>query len=164
MLRDPEHKPRLRTEDMIVHRTKNNPKAATVVLLDMSGSMRYDGQYIDVKRMGLALEGLLRTEFPGDYLQFIEMASVAKPVAIADLPSLMPKPVTLYDPVVRLKADMSDERLTARDIPPHFTNIQQGLRLARQMLSLQDTPNRQIILITDGLPTAQLEGEMLYLL
>lgn len=164
MLRDPEHKPRLRTEDLIVHRTKNNPKAATVVLLDMSGSMRYDGQYIDVKRMGLALEGLLRTEFPGDYLQFIEMASVAKPVAIADLPSIMPKPVTIYDPVVRLKADLSDPDVSAEMLPPHFTNIQHALRLARTFLATRDAANKQIILITDGLPTAHFEENILYFL
>ena len=49
-------------------------------------------------------------------------------------------------------------------MPPHFTNLQHGLSLARQLLSNQDTPNRQIILITDGLPTAHFEGQMLYLL
>jgi uncharacterized protein with von Willebrand factor type A (vWA) domain len=76
----------------------------------------------------------------------------------------MPKPVTVYDPVVRLKADMSDPRVSEMLIPPHFTNIQHGLQLARQLLSVQDTPNRQVILITDGLPTAHFEGQMLYLL
>ena len=45
----------------------------------MSGSMRYDGLYIDVKRMGLALDGLIRREYPGDFLQFIEMYTFAKP-------------------------------------------------------------------------------------
>jgi uncharacterized protein with von Willebrand factor type A (vWA) domain len=130
----------------------------------MSGSMRYDGQYIDVKRMGLALEGLLRTEYPGDYLQFIEMASVAKPVATADLPSIMPKPVTIYDPVVRLKADMSDPEVSEAMLPPHFTNIQHALRLARTFLASRDAANKQIILITDGLPTAHFEENILYFL
>ena len=46
--------------------------------MDMSGSMRYDGQYINVKRMGLALEGLIRSEYPGDWLRFIEIYSFAK--------------------------------------------------------------------------------------
>src|SRR5262249_21241317 len=63
---------RLKSEDIVIHRTRNNPKCASVVLLDMSGSMRYDGQYVNVKRMGLALDGLIRTEYPGDYLQFVE--------------------------------------------------------------------------------------------
>ena len=49
-------------------------------------------------------------------------------------------------------------------VPAHFTNIQQGLQLARPLLAAQDTPNRQIILITDGLPTAHFEGKFLYLL
>ena len=49
-------------------------------------------------------------------------------------------------------------------MPPHFTNIQHGLQLARQFLAAQDTPNRQMILITDGLPTAHFEGKYLYLL
>ena len=76
----------------------------------------------------------------------------------------MPKPVTVYDPVVRLRADMSDERISELDIPPHFTNIQHALQLSRQFLTAQDTPNRQVILITDGLPTAHFEQEQIYLL
>jgi len=135
-----------------------------VVLLDMSGSMRYEGQYVNVKRMGLALDGLIKSEFPGDYLQFIEMYTFAKPRHVSEVAELMPKPVTLYDPVVQLYADMSNPDITEMDIPPHFTNIQHGLCLARKFLSAKDTPNRQVILITDGLPTAHFEGETLYLL
>ena len=155
---------RLETRDMEVYRTRKQPRCATVVLLDMSGSMRYDGQYIQVKRMGLALEGLIHTEFPGDYLQFIEMYSFAKPRHFSEVAELMPKPVTLFDPVVRLRADMSNPSITESQIPPHFTNIQHGLSLARRFLAAQDTPNRQVILITDGLPTAHFEGQQLYLL
>jgi uncharacterized protein with von Willebrand factor type A (vWA) domain len=153
-----------KAEDIQIHRTRNNPKCATVVLLDMSGSMRYDAQYVNVKRMGLALDGLIRKEYPGDFLQFIEMYTFAKPRRSAEVPYLMPKPVTLYDPVVHLKANMSDPKISELQVPPHFTNIQHGLQLARKYLSAQDTPNRQIALITDGLPTAHFEGEWLYLL
>jgi len=155
---------RMNSDDILIHRTRNTPKCATVVLLDMSGSMRYDGLYIDVKRMGLALEGLIRREYPGDYLQFIEMATFARPRHVSEISSLMPKPVTLHDPFVQLRADMSNERLSELDVPPHFTNIQHGLQLARRFLAAQDTPNRQVILITDGLPTAHFEAENLYLL
>jgi uncharacterized protein with von Willebrand factor type A (vWA) domain len=155
---------RLKSEDIVVHPTRNNPKCASAVLLDMSGSMRYEGQYINVKRMGLALDGLIRSEYPGDFLQFIEMYTFAKPRHISEIASLMPKPVTIYDPWVRLKADMSDPDITEMQIPPHFTNIQHGLQLARRFLAAQDTPNRQVMLITDGLPTAHFEGETLYLL
>jgi uncharacterized protein with von Willebrand factor type A (vWA) domain len=165
MLRSGADRPlRLHSDDIIVHRTRNSPKCATAVLLDMSGSMRYDGLYINVKRMGLALDGLIRSEYPGDWLRFIEVYTFAKLRQVSEVITLMPKPVTLYDPVVRLKADMSDERVSEMQIPPHFTNIQHGLQLARQLLAGQDTPNRQIILITDGLPTAHFEGKDLYLL
>jgi uncharacterized protein with von Willebrand factor type A (vWA) domain len=155
---------RLKADDIEIHKTRNNPKCATAVLLDMSGSMRYNGLYIDVKRMGLALDGLIRTEYPGDFLQFVEIYTFAKPRHISEVAGLMPKPVTVYSPVVRLKANLSDPKISELQIPPHFTNIQHGLQLARKFLSVQDTPNRQVILITDGLPTAHFEGEMLYLL
>jgi uncharacterized protein with von Willebrand factor type A (vWA) domain len=155
---------RLKPDDIQVHRTRNTPKCATVVLLDMSGSMRYNGLYVSVKRMGLALDGLIRREYPGDYVQFVEIYTFAKPRRPGEIVTLLPKPVTLYQYVVRLRVDMSDERVSEFHVPPHFTNIQHGLQLARQMLAAQDTPNRQIILITDGLPTAHFEGKHLYLL
>ena len=47
----------------------------------MSGSMRYNGLYVNVKRMGLALEGLIRREYPGDWLQFIEVATLRQAAA-----------------------------------------------------------------------------------
>jgi uncharacterized protein with von Willebrand factor type A (vWA) domain len=92
------------------------------------------------------------------------MYTFAKPRTIAELPSLMPKPVTVHQSVVRLKADMNDERISEFDIPPHFTNIQHALQLSRQFLAPQNTPNRQVILITDGLPTAHFQGNELFLL
>jgi uncharacterized protein with von Willebrand factor type A (vWA) domain len=155
---------RLKPEDIVIHRTRNNPKCASVVLLDMSGSMRYGEMYVNVKRMGLALDGLVRKEYPGDYLQFVELYTFAKPRHVTEVAGLLPKPVTLYDPVVRLRADMADPKISELDIPPHFTNIQHGLQTARKFLAAQDTPNRQVMLITDGLPTAHFEGSMLYLL
>lgn len=155
---------RLRSEDIEIHRTRNNPKCATCVLMDMSGSMRYGGQYVHVKRMALAFDALIRREYPGDFLRFIEMYTFAKPTAAHELVSLMPKPVSMSSPVVRLKVNMGDPEVSELRVPQHFTNIQRGLQLSRQFLAAQDTPNRQVILITDGLPTAHYEGEMLYLL
>lgn len=155
---------RMKADDIVIHRTRNNPKCATSVLLDMSGSMRYGGLYMNVKRMALALEGLIRREYPGDYLQFIEMFSIARPRHASEIVTLLPKPVTIFDPVVRLRADMSRPELSEEDLPPHFTNIQHALQLGRQFLQAQNTPNRQIILITDGLPTAHFEGKHLFFL
>ncbi|HRA87574.1 MAG TPA: VWA domain-containing protein, partial [Planctomycetaceae bacterium] len=165
MLRQGDMRPlRLQQRDIEIHRSRNNPKCATVVLMDMSGSMRYDGQYVNVKRMALALNGLITSEYPGDFLRFIDLHTFAKVVPAGELITLMPKIPTITNPVVRLRVDMSREDVSEMHIPPHFTNIQHGLQLARQFLSVQDTPNRQVILITDGLPTAHFEASVLYML
>ncbi|MFZ4467004.1 MAG: hypothetical protein ACOYO7_08095 [Phycisphaerales bacterium] len=155
---------RMRGEDMVVHRTRNQPKCATAVIMDMSGSMRTGGQYVQAKRMALALDGLIRSEYPGDFLQFVEMYTVARLRSPAEVPQVMPKPVTIREPVVRLRADMSDPSITEMDLPPHFTNIQRALQLSRQWLTGRPTPNRQVMLITDGLPTAHFEGTDLLML
>ncbi|TXH01924.1 MAG: VWA domain-containing protein [Candidatus Moraniibacteriota bacterium] len=165
MLKRPNERPtRLRSDDIEVHRTRNSPKCATVVIMDMSGSMRHDGQYINVKRMALALQGLITREYPGDFLRFIEMYTFAKLRPAGEIINLMPKRVTIHDPWVRLRADMSRDEISENQIHPHFTNIQHALQLARQNLATVDTPNRQIVLITDGLPTAHFEGSQLYML
>ena len=165
LLRQGDERPiRLRSDDIEVHKTRNHPKCATAVLMDMSGSMRYDGQYIHVKRMALAMQGLIQSEYPGDYLRFIEMYTFAKLRAPGEIIEMMPKPVTIHDPWVQLWADMSDPDISEQQIHPHFTNIQHALQLARKNLVNCDTPNRQIVLITDGLPTAHFEEEKLYML
>jgi uncharacterized protein with von Willebrand factor type A (vWA) domain len=165
MLKRPQQSPlRLNSDDIEVHRTRNSPKCATVVIMDMSGSMRHDGQYINVKRMALALQGLISREYPGDFLRFIEMYTFAKIRPAGEIIHVMPKPVTIHDPWVRLRADMSRDDISEQQIHPHFTNIQHALQLARQNLATVDTPNRQIILITDGLPTAHFEGSNLFML
>ncbi|MEY4118736.1 MAG: hypothetical protein RLZZ116_2064 [Planctomycetota bacterium] len=151
-------------EDLVVHRTRRTPKCATALILDMSGSMRYGGQYIACKKMALALDGLIRSEYPGDFLQAIEMYTLAKLRRSGEIVEMLPKMVSINDPVVRLRADMSDPAITELDLPLHFTNIQRSLQLARQVLSAQDTPNRQVFLLTDGLPTAHFEGSDLFML
>jgi uncharacterized protein with von Willebrand factor type A (vWA) domain len=155
---------RFRSDDMEVHRTRNTPKCATAMILDMSGSMRHGGQYVAVKKMSLALDGLIRREYPGDHLEFIEMYTLAKRRSAGEIAELMPKPVSIREPVVRLRADLSDPSITELDLPLHFTNIQRSLELARRLLAARDTPNRQIILLTDGLPTAHVEGDQLLML
>jgi uncharacterized protein with von Willebrand factor type A (vWA) domain len=165
LLRQGDERPiRLRSDDIEVHKTRNHPKCATAVIMDMSGSMRYDGQYINVKRMALALQGLIQSEYPGDFLKFIEMYTFAKLRSPGEIIEMMPKPVTIHDPWVQLYADMSDPDVSETQIHPHFTNIQHSLQLARRNLANCDTPNRQIVLITDGLPTAHFEGEKLFML
>jgi len=165
MLRQGNDRPlRLQPRDIEIHRSRNNPKCATTVLMDMSGSMRYDSLYVNVKRMALALNGLIQSEYPGDFLRFIEVASFAKVVHAGDIVSMMPRIPTVTDPIVRYRVDMSNEDVSEFQVPPHFTNLQHGLLMSRQFLAGQDTSNRQIILITDGLPTAHFEGSDLFLL
>ncbi|MCA9179203.1 MAG: hypothetical protein KDB14_32300 [Planctomycetales bacterium] len=165
MLRQGDERPlRLTTDDIVVHRTRNTPKCATAVIMDMSGSMQYGGQYIHVKRMALALDGLIRSEYPGDSVHFLEMATFARRCPPGEIIELMPKPVTIHDPFVKLYADMSNPDLNRMLIPPHFTNIQHALQMSRRLLASQDTPNRQVILITDGLPTAHYEESLLYMI
>lgn len=149
---------RIKPEDIDVHLTRNTPKCATCLLIDMSGSMGQMGQYIQCKRMAMAMDGLIRSEYPGDFLRTIEVATFARNVAPGQIISLMPKPVTIRSPVVRLRVDMSDANVSESMIHPHFTNIQHALSLARRHLANADTPNKQIILFTDGLPTAHFEN------
>jgi uncharacterized protein with von Willebrand factor type A (vWA) domain len=92
------------------------------------------------------------------------MYTFAKPRHVSEVATLMPKPVTIYNPVVRLKVDMSKPDVSELAIPQHFTNIQHALQTGRRFLTNQDTPNRQIVLITDGLPTAHFEGSTLFML
>jgi uncharacterized protein with von Willebrand factor type A (vWA) domain len=125
----------------------------------MSGSMAQMGQYVQCKRMAMAMDGLIRREYPGDILHTFEVATFAKPVRPGDIINLMPKPVTIRDPLVRLRADMSDPEISESMIHPHFTNIQHALNLARKQLANADTTNKQIILFTDGLPTAHFEND-----
>ena len=57
------------------------------------------------------------------------MFTFAKPRSVGEIAGLMPKPVTTYEPWVRLKADMSDPNISELQIHPHFTNIQHALQL-----------------------------------
>jgi len=149
---------RVTGDDIEVHLTRNTPKCATCMLVDMSGSMAQMGQYVQCKRMAMAMDALIRREYPGDFLRTIEMATFARTVRPGEVIEMMPKPVTIRDPVVRLRVDMSDPEVSASMVHPHFTNIQHGLSLARRHLANVDTPNKQVIIFTDGLPTAHFEN------
>jgi uncharacterized protein with von Willebrand factor type A (vWA) domain len=76
----------------------------------------------------------------------------------------MPKHVTIHAPWDQLTVAMIREDVSELMIHQHFTNIQHSLRLAHQVLASQDTPNRQIVLITDWLPTVHFEDNLLYIL
>jgi uncharacterized protein with von Willebrand factor type A (vWA) domain len=160
-----QHPYTIRRSPMVVSKpTHDSPDCATAVLLDNSGSVRFDDLFMNIRQIAFTLDDLVRNEYPDDWLSFIGFNTFAKLLKTAEVAALVPPPIVLYDPVVRLKADMNDERVVRSQIPQNFTNIQHGLDLARRMLAGQDVSNRQIILITDGLPTAHFEGQYLFLL
>ncbi|MCE9501205.1 MAG: VWA domain-containing protein, partial [Leptospira sp.] len=151
--------------DLDVFKARGAAKSSTVILLDMSGSMARSMRFYNAKKVTMALDALIRSEYKDEKLTIIGFGSTAKIVPISKLPLLNPYPVTIYNPYIKLKYDFS--RLSKEEIenrvPMYFTNLQKGLSLARSTLSSKQTKNKQIILITDGAPTAHFKGSTLYL-
>ncbi|MEA2734519.1 MAG: Ca-activated chloride channel [Humisphaera sp.] len=146
--------------DFELHLHEGTTSCSTVVLLDMSGSMMRYGRFLSAKKVAMAMQSLVRTRFPQDSIDFIGFYSGAMKIPEAALPLTMPKPVTIYDYQVRLKVpiDKMDKA------PQHFTNLHMGLQLARRILKKRAAENKQLFIITDGQPTAHVEGDFVYLL
>ncbi len=151
---------RISDEDLVVHETEYQTSCATVVLLDMSGSMMRYGKFGAAKRVAMALQALVRSRYQGDWLQVVGFYSYASPLSPKELLYASPKPVSLFDPRVYLRISLDHP---PGFVPEHFTNIHAGLQFARRLLRRQPAQNRQIILITDGEPTAHIEGRDLLL-
>src|SRR5687768_11334218 len=146
--------------DFELHLHEGTTSCSTVVLLDMSGSMMRYGRFLSAKKVAMAMQCLIRTRFPQDSIDFVGFYSGATKIPEAALPLTMPKPVTIYDYQVRLKVpiDKMDKA------PQHFTNLHMGLQLARRILKKRSAENKQLFIITDGQPTAHVEGDFVYLL
>ena len=142
-------------EDLSVFDTEYQTSCATVVLLDMSGSMTRYGKYGAAKRVAMALQAMVHARYQSDFLQTVGFYTYATPLSERELLYSAPKPVSLYDPQVRLRISLDRP---PKFVPEHFTNIQAGLQFARRILGRQQAANRQIIVITDGEPTAHIEG------
>lgn len=142
-------------EDLVVYDTEYQTSCATVVLLDMSGSMTRYGKFGQAKKVALALQSLLRSRYQGDFLQVVGFYTYASPLSERQLLSAAPKPVSIYDSRVRLRINLDRP---PRFVPEHFTNIHAGLQFARRILRKHPSPNKQIIIVTDGEPTAHIEG------
>lgn len=126
---------RLRPVDFEVFRTESLTRAATVLMVDMSRSMLYNGCFLAAKKVALALDSLIRTQFPHDSLYLIGFSYLATILSPEDLPQI------------------------TWDEYNYGTNMQHGFLLARQLLAKHRGATRQIILITDGEPTAYCDGE-----
>jgi uncharacterized protein with von Willebrand factor type A (vWA) domain len=119
--------------DFEVHRHEQLTSTATVLLLDMSRSMLLRGCFLAAKKVAIALDTLIRTQFPRDYLGVVGFAYYARELRSDALPELTWQG---YE---------------------YGTNLQHGLLLARRMLARRHAANREIVVITDGEPTAHFE-------
>lgn len=146
---------RLAEQDFVVHETFHTSRCATIVLLDMSGSMGRYGKFVQAKRVALALREWIRQRYPEDYLEVIGFYTFTTPLPERTLLLATPKEVSIFDSRVFVRFPLDHP---PRHVPEHFTNIQAALRVAREKLKRLGYVNRQIICITDGEPTAHLEG------
>jgi Ca-activated chloride channel homolog len=146
--------------DFELHLHEGVTSCSTVVLLDMSGSMMRYGRFLSAKKVAMAMQALVREKFPQDSIDFVGFYSGAAKIPEIALPLAMPKPVTVYDYQVRLRVPMNQ----LDKAPQHFTNLHMGLQLARRILRKRTSENKQIFVITDGQPTAHVEGDFVYLL
>jgi uncharacterized protein with von Willebrand factor type A (vWA) domain len=128
----------LEPQDFEIYEPEYFTRSATVLGLDMSQSMKDRNNFLTAKKVALALNELIRRRFPQDYLAIVGFSTLARQVTPAELPYL------------RWDAEQS------------YTNIQDALRLSRQLLKQKSRHNKQVILITDGEPTAHYEGNRLY--
>lgn len=124
---------RLSPDDFEVFRTELQTQAATVVMLDMSRSMLNNGLYLPAKKVTLALHALLRSQFPRDTLHIVGFSLYAREFTPEQLPGLSWNEWNIG------------------------TNMHHGFQLARQLLGRHKGPNKQVIMITDGEPTAHME-------
>ncbi|HEY3303704.1 MAG TPA: VWA domain-containing protein [Candidatus Binatia bacterium] len=119
-------------EDFTVHRQEFSSDCETVLLIDVSYSMLMNDALHAGKKVALALHRLIETKYPQDVLHLVAFRSNAKVIRAQDLPSIVA--ITYF--------------------MEHGTDIKEALRYSRQILGSQKAANRQIILITDGEPTA----------
>jgi len=134
VLRDGAHVPvRLNAKDFDVYRTELMTQSATAILVDVSRSMLFRGCFLAAKKVTLALDSLIRTTFPKDDLYIVGFSALAQELKPADLPGLT------WNEYI------------------YGTNMQHAFATARKLLSRSRGKNKQIILITDGEPTAHFE-------
>jgi Ca-activated chloride channel family protein len=122
-------------KDLLVHQAEYQSSCATVVMLDCSHSMILYGEdrFTPAKKVALALSHLIRTQYPGDSLQLVVFHDSAEEVPLSQLAKVR--------------------------VGPHYTNTREGLRLAQRILGRQRKDMKQIVMITDGKPSALTEAD-----
>ena len=124
--------------DMEVRRTEHMTQAATVLLIDQSRSMGLMGSFVAAKKVALALYWLIQSKFPRDRFYVVGFSDYAVEIHGEDIPSLM------------------------WNTWGAGTNMHHAFMLARKLLSKEQAATKQILMITDGEPTAHLEGNIAY--
>ena len=128
----------LKPDDFEIYENDYGSSSSTVLCLDMSWSMSWEGRFAAAKKVALALETLIRSKFPRDYFSIVGFFTRAVELKLKDLPEA--------------SWNMGDP----------FTNLQDGLRLASDLLGRHPSRNQHIIVITDGQPTAYFLNKRLY--
>jgi uncharacterized protein with von Willebrand factor type A (vWA) domain len=129
---------RMHPDDFEVHRVEHTTQTATCLLLDRSRSMGYYGNFIAAKKVAIALQALIRSKYSRDSLYIIGFSDIAIEFKDEDLPEL------------------------SWDTGISGTNMHHAFMLSRKLLSKHKGSTRQIIMITDGEPTAHLEHGLPY--
>ncbi|MEW6060233.1 MAG: VWA domain-containing protein [Actinomycetota bacterium] len=124
---------RLTPDDFELLEAEHRTQAATALCLDISSSMAMRGHFADAKRMALALHALIAGRHPHDRLYIIGFSNYARQIKVQDLPTVVPDNAG--------------------------TNMQHAFSLAGRLLAKHPRSTRQVIVVTDGEPTAHLEGE-----
>lgn len=128
---------RLSPEDFEIEEAEHRTRTSTVLLLDMSRSMPLRGHWLPAKRMALALHTLITTTYPEDSIHIVGFSDYARPMTPADLAEVDWEPV-------------------------YGTNMEHAFNLAGRILAKERDASKQVLLVTDGEPTAHLEGEYVY--
>ena len=120
----------LEYDDLYVHQCEYQSSCATVVMLDCSHSMILYGEdrFTPAKKVAMALSHLIRTQYPGDSLSLVLFHDSAEELPVSQL--------------ARVK------------VGPYYTNTREGLRVAQRILARQRKDMKQIVMITDGKPSA----------
>ncbi len=128
----------LSPDDFEIERTEHTTRSSTVLMLDLSLSMPMRDNFLPAKKVTMALHSLITSQFPRDYMGIVGFSETARILTAAQLPEVS------WDFV-------------------YGTNMQHGFMLARQLLSKQ-SGTKQIIMITDGEPTAHVlpNGEVFF--
>jgi uncharacterized protein with von Willebrand factor type A (vWA) domain len=128
---------RLSVEDFVLRECDFSTQTTTVLLLDMSWSMSWAGRFPAAKRVALALDHLIRTRFPRDQFFVVGFSTRARELPIRELPE------------------------ATWDLGDPFTNLQEGLMVAERLIARHPSASPQVLIITDGQPTAYFSGGQL---